>query len=39
METNSQHTVDWEIFMFKIIHVKIFCGVKLSQFRSVHEIF
>ena len=32
-------TVDREIFMFKTIRVKIFCGVKFLRFRSIHEIF
>ena len=33
------HTVDREIFMLKIIRVKIFHVVKFSQSRSIREIF
>ena len=32
-------TVDWEIFMLKIIRVKNFCVVKFSRFCSIREIF
>ena len=32
-------TVDWEIFMLKIICVKNFHGVKFLQFRSIREFF
>ena len=32
-------TVDWEIFMLKIICVKNFRIVKFSRFRSIREIF
>jgi len=32
-------TVDWEIFMLKIIHVKNLCIVKFLQFRSIRKFF
>ena len=34
-----EHTVDQEIFMLKIIRVKIFRGVKFSRFRSICKKF
>ena len=32
-------TIDQEIFMLKIIHVKSFCGVKILWLCLIHEIF
>ena len=37
--SHCQCTVDWEIVTLKIIHMKIYCGVKFLQFSSIHEIF
>ena len=33
-----EHTVDWEIFVLKIIHVKNFCGGKFLRFHFIHKI-
>ena len=39
MYPNIPYTVDWEIFVLKIIRVKNFRGVKFSRFLLIHEIF